>query len=98
MRDIVHVVARMPARPGKEEALRKLIEQNIESARKEKGCRRYSLMQDRRNPSVLTLLEEWDSEDDLDTHLALPHLQPVFAQLPELLAAPMEISRYKELL
>jgi quinol monooxygenase YgiN len=97
MQDIVYVVAKLQARAGKEEALRKLIEQGAEPTRKEKGCLRYSLMQDRRNPMVLTLLEEWETEADLDTHLALPHLQRVFAQFPELLAAPPDIVRYKKL-
>jgi quinol monooxygenase YgiN len=97
MQDIVYVVARLQARAGKEEALRKLIEQGIDPTRKEKGCLRYSLMQDRQNPAVLTLLEEWETEADLNTHLALPQLQKVFAVLPELLAAPPDIARYKKL-
>jgi quinol monooxygenase YgiN len=97
MQDIVYVVAKLEARAGKEEALRKLIEQGVESTRKEKGCIRYLLMQDRQKPTVLTLLEEWESEADLNTHLALPHLQQVFTQLPELLAAPPDIVRYRKL-
>jgi quinol monooxygenase YgiN len=97
MQDIVYVVAKLQAQAGKEEALRKLIEQGVESTRKEKGCLRYSLMQDRQNPTVLTLLEEWETEADLQTHLALPHLQKVFAQLPEMLAAPPDIATYKKL-
>jgi quinol monooxygenase YgiN len=97
MQDIVYVVAKLQARAGKEETLRRIIEQGIESTRKEKGCLRYSLMQDMQNPLVLTLLEEWETEVDLDTHLALPHLQKIFAQLPEMLSAPMDIARYKKL-
>jgi quinol monooxygenase YgiN len=97
MQDIVYVVARLQAWAGKEEALRKLIDQGIDPTRKEKGCLRYSLMQDRQNAAVLTLLEEWETEADLNTHLALPQLQQVFALLPELLAAPPDIARYKKL-
>ena len=97
MQDIVYVVAKLQARAGKEETLRKLIEQGVEATRKEKGCLRYSLMQDRQNPTVLTLLEEWETEADLNTHLSLPHLQKIFAQLPEMLAAPMDIVRYRRL-
>lgn len=97
MNDLVYVVAKLQARAGKEEVLRKQLEALIEPTKREKGCRRYSLMQDRSNPAVLTMLEEWDTEADLNTHLALPHLQKLFAQLPELLAAPPEIVRYKQL-
>ncbi|HYI01069.1 putative quinol monooxygenase [Hyalangium sp.] len=97
MQDIVYVVAKLQARAGKEEALRKLIEPVIEPTRQEKGCRRYSVMQDRQNPAVITLLEEWDTEADLDTHLALPHLQKIFAELKDVLGAPPDIVRYKEI-
>lgn len=97
MKDIVYTVAKLQARAGKEAELRKLLEQGVEPTRKEKGCLRYSLMQDRQNPAVLTLLEEWETETDLNTHLALPQLQKVFALLPDLLAAPPDIVRYKQL-
>jgi quinol monooxygenase YgiN len=97
MQDIVYVVAKLQARAGKEEVLRQMLEQLVEPTRKEKGCLRYSVMQERQNPLVLTLLEEWETEADLNTHLALPHLQKIFAVLPELLAAPPDIARYKKL-
>jgi quinol monooxygenase YgiN len=97
MSDLVYVVARLQARAGKEEALLKVIQPLIEPTKREKGCRRYSLMQDRQNPAVLTILEEWETEADLNTHLALPQLQKVFALLGDLLAAPPDIARYKQL-
>jgi quinol monooxygenase YgiN len=97
MKDLVYVVAKLQARPGKEEGLREMLEALIEPTKKEQGCRRYLLMQDRQNPMVLTILEEWDTEADLNTHLALPHLQKVFAQLPDLLAAPLDVVRYKQI-
>jgi quinol monooxygenase YgiN len=97
MKDIVYVVAKMQARAGKEAELRKLLEQGAEPTRKEKGCLRYVLMQDRQNPAVLTLLEEWETEADLNTHLALPQLQKIFATLPDLLGAPPDVVRYKQL-
>jgi quinol monooxygenase YgiN len=98
MKDIVYVVAKLQARAGKEAELRKLIEQGAEPTRKEKGCLRYSLMQNRQNPAVLTLLEEWETEADLDTHLALPQIQKVFVLLPDLLVEPLDIVRYRQLL
>lgn len=95
--EIVYVIAKLQARAGKEAALRELLESLVEPTRKEKGCRRYTVLRDRSNPAVLTLLEDWDTEADLNTHLALPHLQKVFAQFPDLLGAPPEITRYQRL-
>lgn len=97
MNDLVYVVAKLQARAGKEEGLKKELQALIEPTKREKGCRRYSLMQDRQNPAVLTILEEWETEADLNTHLGLPHLQKLFAQLPDMLAAPPDIVRYKQL-
>jgi quinol monooxygenase YgiN len=93
--EIVYVIARMHAQAGKEEVLWKMIEPFIEPTRQEKGCRRYSVLRDRKNPAVLTLLEEWDTEADLDIHLAQPQLQKLFGQFKDVLTAPPDVVRYR---
>ena len=95
--EIIYVIAKMQARAGKEETLWKLIEPFVEPTRKEKGCRGFMALRDRSNSAVLTLVEEWDTDADLNTHLAQPHLQELFAQFPDLLGAPPEIVRYQRL-
>jgi quinol monooxygenase YgiN len=35
--------------------------------------------------------ENWRTQADLDAHLAMPHLAPLFSQLDRLLARPVEI-------
>jgi quinol monooxygenase YgiN len=97
MPDTMYVIAKLQARAGKEETLKSLILPLIEPTRREKGCVNYEVLQDRQNPAVLTLVEAWETEADLNTHLALPHLQKLFSQLPDLLGAPPEIIRYKKL-
>jgi quinol monooxygenase YgiN len=97
MNDAVHVIAKLQARAGKEEALKSLLQPLAERTRAEKGCRSYVLLQGRQDPTVVTLVEEWETDADLNTHLALPHLQAIFGQLPDLLGAPPEIIRYKKL-
>ena len=47
--------------------------------------------------AVLTLVEQWESEADLNTHLGQPHMQKLFAQLPDLVAAQPEINYFKKL-
>jgi len=97
MRDTMYVIAKLQVRAGKEETLKGIMLELVEPTRKEKGCISYEFLQDRQNPAVLTLVEQWETEADLNTHLGLPHLQKLFAQLPEMLAAPPEIIRYKKL-
>ncbi|WP_224369943.1 putative quinol monooxygenase [Hyalangium versicolor] len=97
MSDIIYVVAKLQAQTGKESALKGLLEPLTEPTRREKGCLRYIMLEDRQNPSVIILLEEWENEADLNAHLGLPHLQKLFGQLPAVLAAPPEVIRYKKI-
>lgn len=97
MRDTLYVIAKVQARPGKEETLKGLMQELVEPTKTEKGCLSYELFQDRKNPAVLTLVEQWESEADLNTHLGLPHMQKLFGQLQELVAAAPDISYFKKL-
>lgn len=98
MSDVIYVIAKLPAQPGKAEALKALIQPLIEPTRREKGCLSYIVLEDRRDPAVVTLYEEWESEADLATHLAQPAIKRVFALFPELLlAGKADIVRYKKI-
>jgi quinol monooxygenase YgiN len=97
MRDILYVIAKLQARPGKEETIKGLMQPLVEQTKKEKGCLSYELFHDRKNPAVFTLVEQWESEADVNTHLGQPHMQKLFAQLPELVSAAPEIGYYKKL-
>jgi quinol monooxygenase YgiN len=50
------------------------------SSRAEPGCNRYQFSQDVVDPTVLVLMEEWASEEALQTHLA----SPAFAEFAEI--------------
>jgi len=63
MRDqAVRVVARVVARPGKEDELRTLLRGLIEPTRREPGCVTYELLQNTADPTDFTFVEEWSSE------------------------------------
>ena len=63
MRDqAVRVVARVVARPGKEDELRALLRGLIEPTRREPGCVTYELLQNTADPTDFTFVEEWSSE------------------------------------
>ena len=62
MRDhAVRVVARMVARPGKEDELRTLLRGLIEPTRREPECVTYELLQNTTDPTDFTFVEEWSS-------------------------------------
>jgi len=92
----VRVVARVVARPGKEDELRTLLRGLIviEPTRREPGCVTYELLQNTADPTDFTFVEEWRSDADLDAHLQSAHLRQARSRLPELTVADPDIRRY----
>ncbi len=84
-RDLLTVIAYMSAAPGKREELRQALEALVEPTSKEKGFINYDLHQSIQDPDLFMLYENWESEADLDAHLAAPHLQDFAGRIPELL-------------
>ena len=55
----------------------------IEKSRLESGCLSYELFQDTKNDSILTMIEEWESESHLAAHQKTEHFMrilPVISQ------------------
>ncbi len=60
----------------------------------EEGCLTYALHRDNADPSHLVLVERWRSQDDLDAHMATPHVADLlgFAATPGMLAEPPRLA------
>jgi quinol monooxygenase YgiN len=84
-RDLLTVIAYMRAAPGKRDELRQALEALIEPTRQEKGCVNYDMHQGIEDPDQFFFYENWESGEDLDAHIAAPHLTAFAARLPELL-------------
>lgn len=91
-RNRVTVVARMKARPGMEETVRSELLALVAPTTKESGCINYDLHQAADDKSLFMFYENWCSREDLDGHLAQPHLQDFLGKADALLAEPVEIS------
>lgn len=83
--DLLTVIAYMRAAPGKRDELRRALEALIEPTGTEKGCVNYDLHQSIEDPDRFFFYENWESDDDLTSHLGSPHLQDISARIPELL-------------
>ncbi len=90
----VRVVARLIAFPNKVEDAKALLLGLLEPTRKEPGCLQYNLLQNQADPTDFTFVEEWTSNEALDTHLASEHIQAAIAHIPELIAEGPDIRRY----
>jgi quinol monooxygenase YgiN len=83
-RNLLTVVARMRAKAGKEQELRDALVALVEPTSKEKGYVNYDLHQGVEDPRWFFLYENWDSAEDLDAHLAAPHLVEFAGRLGDL--------------
>ena len=95
---MVRVVALFKAKPDKIEELREVLTAFVAPTVKEKGCVFYQLHQNLADPTAFSCLEEWESVEDLDAHGQSDHIQTGRKKLPDLLAAPGDVRRYKLLL
>ena len=91
----IHVVARIVAKPEAVTQLQAVLAALLEPTRQEAGCHRYTLLQNRQDPTDFTFVEEWASDAAIDAHMQASHIQGAFAQAQELLAAEPDIRRYE---
>ncbi len=90
----LRVIARLVARPGKEDALRSLLMGLVAPTRKESGCITYELLHNKENSREFTFVEEWKDEAVLEAHFATDHIKNALAKFPELLAEDLDVRRY----
>ena len=91
----IKVVAHVRAKAGKEEEMKKVMLNLIEPTRREAGCLRYELYQNKEDAADLTFVEDWASDAALDAHMQTPHFLAAVAQIPALAGAAPDIRRYR---
>lgn len=93
----VSVVARITAKPGREEEVQKELEKLVEETQHEKGVIEYELHQAAESASMFLIYEIWESQADLDAHLNSPHVRAFLDKTDELLKKPVDIVRCTKL-
>ena len=87
----VTIIGTVKARPETRDELHGLLAAQVAPTRTEPGCINYDFHADAADPCCFVFYENWQSQADLDAHLAMPHLAPLFSQLERLLAKPVDI-------
>lgn len=67
--DKITVIAQIRAKSGHEDEIRKAFEAVVGPSQKEAGCISYHLLEDKHYTGSFYTVEEWESEEALDTHL-----------------------------
>ena|SRR5438132_7390451 len=63
---------------------RKLAQDTMAASATEKGCLLYLFTADLKDPNRLTLMEIWQSEDDLKVHFTTDAFKRFMAEMPKL--------------
>ena len=87
----VTIIGTVTARPETRGELLAMLTAQVAPTREEPGCLNYDFHVDADDPCCFVFYENWQSQADLDAHLAMPHLAPLFSQLGRLLAKPVDV-------
>ena len=79
---MINVIASIHIKEGRLSEFVEIFKSNIPNVLEEKGCMEYvptidvptGLPPQELNNNVVTIIEKWDSLDDLKTHLSAPHM------------------------
>jgi quinol monooxygenase YgiN len=88
---MIIVIIKLNARSEKCLELKQSLLAMIEPTRKEKGCLSHNIVQDIENDNDFSLIQMWQSREDLDDYLR-SDLFTVFIGIRYLLSRPSEIS------
>jgi len=93
--DTLRVVAILLAKPDKVDELRTLLAGLLQPTRAEPGCISYEMLENKENEAEFTFVEEWEDDAALDGHFATDHIKHALGELPNLLAAELDLRKYK---
>ena len=88
----VSVTARVHARKGMEEQVRRECLALVAPSRQERGCINYDLHQSVTDAGLFMFYENWESREDLEKHLETAHALRFDERTEGMLAEPEEIT------
>ncbi len=95
MHESLTVIAHIRAKPGQESRVRQVLQGLVSPTRAEPGCINYDLHQSQTDPALFLFYENWTSEAHLDAHSKSPHIQSFRKIAGEILAGPVEITKWQ---
>ena len=99
---MIHVVATIKVKPGTREKYLGILKANVPNVLAEKGCIAYSPAVDVESgipvqvdlrPDVVTLIESWESLEDLRVHLKSPHMLAYREKVKDRIRSPRRCVR-----
>lgn len=91
---MIKVIARNIVKQNKINEVLDLYKELVEKTRMEKGCLKYELFQDINNPSILTMIEEWEDNEALEEHFIKEHFVRIVPQVKNYLSKETDFNIY----
>lgn len=93
---MLKIVAKQFVKPDQIDSYIELMGELVAKTRQlDVGCIEYGLFQDLKNPQILTIIEEWESQDALDKHMEAAHFKEIVPQLDAFYEMPGEVNFYR---
>jgi quinol monooxygenase YgiN len=100
---MIHVIASIHLKEGQLAGFLEIFKANIPKVLEEKGCIEYAptvdvptgLPPQEVNPNVVTIIEKWNSLEDLTAHLSSPHML-AYREKTKALVEKMSVKILKE--
>jgi len=81
---MIKIVAKGLFMEGKTDEAINLYKELVQKSKGEKGCISYNLFQDKNDKTILTVIEEWESEETLEVHKNAEHFKKIVPLLNNL--------------
>ena len=95
MANVLTVVAKLSAKPGKGDELAAILREQVAAVRKaEPDCLIYRLHRSKKNPDLFLFYEQYRSEAAFDLHRKAPHLAGFRERRDPLVAGPAAVEFY----
>lgn len=91
------VVAQARAKSGCEKFLEDALRRVARDSHREPGCLLYVVHRDVGDPARFVTVERWRSAEEVDRHMASPHVAELLRRVPEWVAAAPVISVLEDL-
>ncbi len=96
---MIKVVATNKVKKEKIDEFIALAEKLVEATNMyDEGCIHYDIYQDINDPQVLTFIEEWESMETLNKHMAAAHFEEFVPQLGAFADGPEDVHIYQKAL
>ncbi|TLX78354.1 antibiotic biosynthesis monooxygenase [Labilibacter sediminis] len=89
---MIEVVSKIYAKAGKTKELISLFKEMTEPTKKEKGYILYEMYQDKNDPTLLIVLEQWENQEDFDNHCNSEHFHRLVPRMVACMAKESEMN------